>query len=566
MRPVESAGADKRGVQIRKDLPRHDHTGGNYWFADMTKYQDVQGTLRLGGDLSSDQLTALDLGQQRAVEHLQQAASLQVSGNTLKVVNLTGHKLISGYPEGRRMWLNIRWYDTDGVLIEEDGAYGNIGATIANPSGGTAQVESIVDPASTRVYEAHYAITREWAQTLMAVNSTYYGPIVLNYDRLTGADGPTIADLAAGNAGDHQETFHFVLNNHVSSDNRIPPYGMSYDTAQQRNALPVPANQYGGGTSGSIYNYWDEIDFSTSLKPAGAVYAEIDLLYQGTSWEYIQFLDKANNGQNAFLGQEGVNMLDAWINAEVPVAMAVNGDRKMVPPVLMASTTWGIPPTGNIPPDAVNDSYSTPQDSVLSIAAPGVLANDFDQNSDPLTAVLVPNGTTGNVSLADDGSFVYTPAPGFTGDDHFTYQANDGQALSNLATVLISVTPTGGGATAGVSSLETGLVSGKGQNQTFTPSSLFSPGDTVTIRMTVLDGDGNPVPDATVTVGISGPESTTVTSNPSDADGLAEASWKTSNKGKNPTPTGTYSVSVTGVTATGYTWDQVQTSTTITLQ
>ena len=32
-------------------------------------------------------------------------------GNTLSVANLTGHKLISGYPEGRRMWLNIKWYD-----------------------------------------------------------------------------------------------------------------------------------------------------------------------------------------------------------------------------------------------------------------------------------------------------------------------------------------------------------------------------------------------------------------------------------------------------------------------
>jgi hypothetical protein len=43
------------------------------------------------------------------------------------------------------------------------------------------------------------------------------------------------------------------------------------------------------------------------------VRAQIDLLYQGTSWEYIQFLYKANNGVdpaqggNAFLGEEGTN-------------------------------------------------------------------------------------------------------------------------------------------------------------------------------------------------------------------------------------------------------------------
>ena len=37
-------------------------------------------------------------------------------------------------------------------------------------------------------------------------------------------------------------------------------------------------------------------------------------------------------------------MLEAWINAEVPVAMDIGGDRKMVPPVMMASTTWGTLP------------------------------------------------------------------------------------------------------------------------------------------------------------------------------------------------------------------------------
>ena len=146
MRPVESAGANQNNAEIRKDLPSHDHTGGNYWFADITKYQDSKGILRLGGGLSAGQIEALGLGQQRAIGHLQQAASLQVSGNILKVVNLTGHKLISGYPEGRRMWINIKWYDNDDVLLREDGAYGQIGAMVSNPSGGSdVNVESIID-------------------------------------------------------------------------------------------------------------------------------------------------------------------------------------------------------------------------------------------------------------------------------------------------------------------------------------------------------------------------------------------------------------------------------------
>jgi len=55
---------------------------------------------------------------------LERAAALALSGNLLKVINLTGHKLITGYPEGRRMWLNIRWQDVEGALLREDGAYG----------------------------------------------------------------------------------------------------------------------------------------------------------------------------------------------------------------------------------------------------------------------------------------------------------------------------------------------------------------------------------------------------------------------------------------------------------
>ena len=444
MRPVTGVGCNKNGAPTRTDLPKHDQTGGNYWFANMTQYQDANGTLRLGGGLSGNQILALDLGQQRAVKHLQQAASLSVDLNTLKVTNLTGHKLISGYPEGRRMWLNIKWYDTNNVLIREDGAYGPIGVTIPNPAGGpNIEVESIVnlnDP-NTKIYEAHYAMTKEWADTLLSVG--YSSSMALSYDRATGNPDFTLGDLAAEPAGSHHETFHFALNNFVASDNRIPPYGMSFDVAQKRNALPVPANQYGGGAAGSTYHYWDAIDLNT-LKPSGAVYATIDLLYQGTSWEYIQFLWKGNNGQNAFLGQEGVNMLDAWINADVPVAMEVAGDRKMVPPVVMASTSWGTPPTGNVPPVAVDDSYTTAQDSPLTIAAPGVLANDSDTDDDTLTAVLIPNGTVGSVALNPDGSFTYTPSAGFSGSDHFTYQASDGTALSALATVNITVTATSG--------------------------------------------------------------------------------------------------------------------------
>jgi hypothetical protein len=94
---------------------------------------------------------------------------------------------------------------------------------------------------------------------------------------------------------------------------------------------------------------------------------------------------------------------------------------------------------GNRPPAVSNDTYNLTQDETLSIAAPGVLANDSDPDGDSLTAMLVGNLTQGALTLHPDGAFVYTPAAGFIGEDTFTYKANDGQLDSTTATVTIKV-------------------------------------------------------------------------------------------------------------------------------
>ena len=405
MRPTNSAGANKNGVQIRPDLPQHDHTGGNYWLADMIKYQDARDQLRLGGGLTITQISAIDLGQLRAVEHLRQAASLQVDGNTLKVVNLTGHKLISGYPEGRRMWLNIKWFDSQDTLIREDGAYGPLvdddgnAIMVANPAGGPdVQVESLLelDDDHGLIYEAHYAMTQEWAALLIATGKS--PDLVLNYERDSGEADHTLGELAAEEPGSYEETFHFALNNYVSYDNRIPPYGMRYDEARKRNTLPVPNDQYGSPSAGGVYNYWDEFDLNL-LRPGNAVSADVTLYYQGTSWEYIQFLKEANNGTdpaqggNAFLGAEGVNMLEAWINAEVPVAIEVGGDRKMVPPVVMATVSWGSTPT------TVGGSVSGLSGSGLVLQNNGGDDLGISVNGDFTFATALASGETYNVTV-----------------------------------------------------------------------------------------------------------------------------------------------------------------------
>lgn len=98
--------------------------------------------------------------------------------------------------------------------------------------------------------------------------------------------------------------------------------------------------------------------------------------------------------------------------------------------------------TGNQPPVATNDSYTLPQDGALNVdAAHGLLANDRDPDGNPLQSGSISSVTPGSqLALNPDGSFTYAPAPGFVGTETFTYQASDGQALSNPATVAFQVT------------------------------------------------------------------------------------------------------------------------------
>ena len=100
------------------------------------------------------------------------------------------------------------------------------------------------------------------------------------------------------------------------------------------------------------------------------------------------------------------------------------------------------PATVNAAPVALDDDYRTHRDGSLAVAAPGVLANDTDADSDALTVRLAGDPAHGTVTLQSDGSFSYSPVSGFTGTDEFTYVANDGTVDSPAGTVTIAVDET----------------------------------------------------------------------------------------------------------------------------
>ncbi len=77
-------------------------------------------------------------------------------------------------------------------------------------------------------------------------------------------------------------------------------------------------------------------------------------------------------------------------------------------------------------PVANDDSYGLNEDHSLAVeAAAGVLANDVDSPWDTLRAVLVSDVTSGQLALAQDGGFAYTPAADYNGFDSFTYRTVD---------------------------------------------------------------------------------------------------------------------------------------------
>jgi hypothetical protein len=317
MEPVVGEGAAFGIAPLRYDLPKHDLTGGNTWVPDAIRWLDNQSPslLRLGAGITPSMSASMDRGILRARASLQRAGALDISGDNLRVTNLTGHKLITGYAEGRRMWLRTKWRDEQGNLLREDGEYSSFTATV---NGTPYTVNSIVDP-NAHMYEAKMGMTQDWALQLLIQGVSPTTP--LQFDRVSGAVTLTLAQLAAAPAGTEAETFHFVLNNTFLTDTRIPPYGFSHDVAQTRNALPIPATLYGNPGAGGTYDHFEDVQLAP---PVGATRADVDLLYQTSSWEYIQFLMLANPGTSPFLATAGSELFDAWRNTgqSAPEVMA----------------------------------------------------------------------------------------------------------------------------------------------------------------------------------------------------------------------------------------------------
>ncbi len=93
----------------------------------------------------------------------------------------------------------------------------------------------------------------------------------------------------------------------------------------------------------------------------------------------------------------------------------------------------------NEAPTAIGESFSIRTDQIVSVSAPGLLANDNDVDGNNLFPVLITGPANGTVSVSANGQFIYSPNPGFFGFDTVQYMVSDGSLTSNLVTVTIEV-------------------------------------------------------------------------------------------------------------------------------
>ncbi|MCA9175933.1 MAG: tandem-95 repeat protein [Planctomycetales bacterium] len=93
----------------------------------------------------------------------------------------------------------------------------------------------------------------------------------------------------------------------------------------------------------------------------------------------------------------------------------------------------------NDAPVATGESYVLSEDSLLTVAAPGLLENDADVDSTLLVAQRVTSPAHGTLTLGSNGLFSYQPFANYHGPDSFTYRVSDGLLTSPVVTVSLQV-------------------------------------------------------------------------------------------------------------------------------
>jgi len=239
------------------NLPLHEFAGANTWVPAIIKGEYGDG-LQRPGDFDRTVTAARAMLQSSAAVEAAVTAYQPPAGATpgaialrVDVINLSGHKLPTGYSEGRRMWLGVEVRDGANALIAASGSYDTASAALG-------------EDVQVRVYEILQGVWDAGTQT-----------------------------CAISENG--KKRFHFVLNNCIAKDNRIPPLGFrpkAPDDPLGEEAAPV-GQVYPETTPGSgVLVNRDSVNYSFAI-PASAqlpLSVAATLYYQTASRDYMEFL------------------------------------------------------------------------------------------------------------------------------------------------------------------------------------------------------------------------------------------------------------------------------------
>ncbi len=242
------------------NLPMHEFVGANAWIPEILK-NEYGGSGGLDREADFDRTIAAAKAMLTSAAQVETtitaytAPTVSTAGSIsvrVKVTNLGGHKLPTGYGEGRRMWLNVKAVSATDTVLAESAAW-------------DATTGVLTEDAQAKVYEVLQGI---WTP---------------------GSPGECVVEVGG------KKKFHFVLNNCVRKDNRIPPLGFRPKTASDPNGDEVRPVAYAypetSPGSGVLVNY-DVTDYTFPL-PAGAarpIRVDARLQFQTASKEYIEFL------------------------------------------------------------------------------------------------------------------------------------------------------------------------------------------------------------------------------------------------------------------------------------
>lgn len=220
----------------------------------------------------------------------------------------------------------------------------------------------------------------------------------------TGADMMVWSGLA-GNVGTYTTSGGFY---HVSTVPNNPPVALpdSYSTDEDITLFEAAPGVLGNDVD-------EDGDPLSALLFSNPVHGELVLSLDG-SFSYTP--DVNYNGSDSFTYRATDGIAIGDVTAVTLTITAVNDA-----------------------PLAMTDAYTTTQDTDLTVAAPGVLANDSDIEGDLLSAILSDQPQHGSLVLNIDGSFTYSPDAGYVGSDGFIYLASDGDLSSPVTSVSLMI-------------------------------------------------------------------------------------------------------------------------------